>query len=197
MDQDHLYNRAMGLRYDPERAHRAVASGVVGYDGPLDRSNGFGLEGSDLYLETAGDERESRLGDIELELYELFKDPTPSEEVVEAVLMLEVEKTMLKEEIAIEVVANNPLDTERLMKELEKLQDDRVEALKDYLTLNLMEEGMKGAPIDEEMFEEADLLSRFIAVANPEKTPQGLVDVAKAMKEAIVARIELNRVLTA
>ncbi len=197
MYQDHLYNRAMGLRYDPERARRAVANGVVGYDGPLDRSNGFEEEMADFHMEVLGDDREYRLSEIELELYELFRDPSPSEESIEAVLMLEVEKTMIKEEIAMEVVANNPLDTKRLMTELEKLHDDRVEALKDYLTLNLMEHSLDGAPIDEEMYQEAELLGEFIAVANPEKTSQGLVDVAKAMKDAIVARIELNRVFAA
>lgn len=197
MNQDHLYNRAMGLRYDPERVRRAVASGVVGYDGPLDRSNGFELEASDLYLESVDDGRNYRLQEIEFELYERFRDPTPSEESIEAVLMLEVEKTMLKEEIAIEVVANNPLDTERLMAELEKLHNDRAEALKDYLVVNLMEKGMNGAPVDEEMYKEAELLGQFIAEANPDKTPEGLVQVAKAMKEAIAARIELNQVLAA
>jgi len=41
MYTDEVYNRSMGLRYDPARIHHEVDNGVVGYDGELDRHNGL------------------------------------------------------------------------------------------------------------------------------------------------------------
>lgn len=196
MYTDEIYKRSMGMRYNPDRLRAQVANGMSGYDGGLDRSNGMELSSADLYLEASEDIRGVRLQEIEYELYEHLKEPHPTDEAVETVLMLEVEKTMIKEEIAIEVVTNNPLDTERLMHELESLNNDRAEAIKDYLTTNLMEHGAKGAPVDAEMYEEARLLGEFIADANPGETPEGLVEVAKAMKAAIIARIDLNHALS-
>lgn len=200
-DYDPVYKASLGYPVDAEERAFDIESGTSGYTEPLDRENGFELSADDLYIEAhevvAIDPREARIQEINFEIYTLSFEVEPTDQSIEDMLLLEVEKTMLAEEIAYELVSNNPIDTERLMNELTKLDTERAEGVKDYLVTSLMEHGENGAPVDAEMYNEAAILGQYIADANPETTSEGLVAIAEAMQAAIAARSELNHVLAA
>jgi hypothetical protein len=179
MENDHLYKRSLGQRYDPERLHVEVENGLAGHDGLLDRVNGFEQTPSDLFIETAvPDENGFRLQEIEYELSELLSEKEPSVETIERLLLLEAEKVVRLEAEVEALLHDNPL---------------RGQALRDLFMTQLMDRAEAGQPVDAEMFHESDALAQTIIEQHPELDAHGLLEVAQRMEALIMAQLTLER----
>ena len=179
MYSDQVYKRSLGMRYDADALRREIASGVAGYTGDFDRTNGFEQTASDLYVETApASESEIRLQEIEFELAGLLNESILTDETVEQVLLLEAEKVVRLEEQVEELLAGDSV---------------RAQALKDLFMTRLIERAEAGQPVDGEMFAESDELATHIATQYPEQSSADLVEIAERMEALIVAQLTLEQ----
>lgn len=179
MYSDQLYKRSLGMSYDPELLRREVDNGVSGYTGDVDRSNGFELQPSDLYVETVPvSDNAYRLQEIEFELAGLLDQAELNDEDIEQLLLLEAEKVVRLEAEVEELLAEEP---------------QRAQALKDLFMTRLMERAQAGQPIDAEMFAESGELADVIAEQYPDRDAAGLVEIAERMEALIIAQLTLEQ----
>ncbi|MES2876291.1 MAG: hypothetical protein V4678_02350 [Patescibacteria group bacterium] len=176
-----IYNRSMGLTFNPDALAHELGNGTAGYDTTLEEPVYLGasdlmLPAADTYIDELYNER------MQWNMVEATNGELSSDERADVVL-LETEIVFREyEQRMAEVAVEHPKYTWHVGQILSKRLDEMKQ---------------QGHPVDAEMYVEAQDLASEIVAANPEKDAEELSQVVTTMVEMIQAEYRMRQLVLA